>query len=104
MDHVEKRLFRLLLLADAGAIFVSMVAGPLNRTALAMGCGLIPIFTHFIVCTPSAVYISILSAVKTFSVLLPATVRTVTSSAASPSSASRFAACTGITLTGTPPE
>ena len=37
MDHVEKRLFRLLLLADAGAIFVSMVAGPLNRTALAMG-------------------------------------------------------------------
>ena len=38
MDHVEKRLFRLLLLAGAGAIFVSMVAGPLNRTALAMGC------------------------------------------------------------------
>ncbi|WP_322183254.1 hypothetical protein [Neglectibacter caecimuris] len=37
MSDVEKRLCKLLLTADAIAILISMVAGPLNRTALALG-------------------------------------------------------------------
>lgn len=37
MSDVEKRLCRLLLTADAVAILISMVAGPLNRTVLALG-------------------------------------------------------------------
>ncbi len=37
MTDVEKRLYRLLLLADGLAILISMVAGPLSHTALAIG-------------------------------------------------------------------
>ncbi|WP_369298435.1 hypothetical protein [uncultured Neglectibacter sp.] len=37
MTDVEKRLYRLLIGADAVAILISMVAGPLDRTAIALG-------------------------------------------------------------------
>lgn len=37
MSDVEKRLYKLLLIADAVAVLVSMAAGPLHRTALALG-------------------------------------------------------------------
>lgn len=37
MTDVEKRLYRLLIEADAVAILISMVAGPLDRTAIALG-------------------------------------------------------------------
>ena len=37
MTDVEKRLYKLLLLADAAAVIVSMVAGPLGHTTLAIG-------------------------------------------------------------------
>ena len=37
MTDVEKRLYKLLLLADAIALIVSMVAGPLGYTTLAIG-------------------------------------------------------------------
>ncbi len=37
MTDVERRLYKLLLLADAAAIVISMVAGPLNHTSIAIG-------------------------------------------------------------------
>lgn len=37
MSEVERRLYRLLLLADAAAIVISMIAGPLRHTAMAIG-------------------------------------------------------------------
>lgn len=37
MPDVEKRLYRLLLIADAAAIAISMVAGPLSHTSIAIG-------------------------------------------------------------------
>lgn len=37
MTDVERRLYRLLIFADAVAILISMVAGPLDRTAIALG-------------------------------------------------------------------
>ncbi len=37
MTDVEKKLYRLLLLADAAAILISMVAGPLDHTSVAIG-------------------------------------------------------------------
>lgn len=37
MTDVEKKLFKLLLAADAFAIIISMVAGPTNHTSLAIG-------------------------------------------------------------------
>ena len=37
MTDVEKRLYKLLLLADVVAIVISMVAGPLGHTTLAIG-------------------------------------------------------------------
>lgn len=40
MDGLEKNLSRLLLAADAIAIFISMVAGPLNHTSVAIGSAL----------------------------------------------------------------
>lgn len=35
--EAEKTLFRFLLFADAAAIIISMVAGPLNHTAISIG-------------------------------------------------------------------
>ncbi len=37
MTETERRLYKLLLLADAAAIVVSMVAGPLSHTSIAIG-------------------------------------------------------------------
>ena len=37
MTDVERKLYKLLLAADVIAVVVSMVAGPLNRTAVALG-------------------------------------------------------------------
>lgn len=37
MTEPERRLFQFLLLVDAAAILVSMVAGPLRHTAVAIG-------------------------------------------------------------------
>ncbi len=37
MTETEKRIYRLLLLLDAAAIVVSMVAGPLSHTGIAIG-------------------------------------------------------------------
>ena len=37
MTEVERRLYRLLLFFDAAAIVISMVAGPLQHTAMAIG-------------------------------------------------------------------
>ncbi len=37
MTETERRLYKLLLLADGLAILISMVAGPLNHTSLAIG-------------------------------------------------------------------
>lgn len=40
MDGLEKNLSRLLLVADGIAVFLSMVAGPLNHTSVAIGSAL----------------------------------------------------------------
>ena len=40
MDGLEKNLSRLLLAADGIAVFLSMVAGPLNHTSVAIGSAL----------------------------------------------------------------
>ena len=37
MTEVERKVYRLLLAADAAAIIISMVAGPLQHTAMAIG-------------------------------------------------------------------
>lgn len=37
MTDVERKLYRFLLFVDAAAILVSMVAGPLRHTAVAIG-------------------------------------------------------------------
>ena len=37
MTDVERRLYKLLLFADAVAVIISMVAGPLGRTTWALG-------------------------------------------------------------------
>lgn len=37
MSEAERRLYKLLLVADAVAIVISMVAGPLSRTGIAIG-------------------------------------------------------------------
>lgn len=37
MTETERRLYKLLLLADGLAIVISMVAGPLSHTSLAIG-------------------------------------------------------------------
>ena len=37
MTDVEKKLYKLLLVADGAAILISMVAGPLNHTSLSIG-------------------------------------------------------------------
>ena len=37
MTEVERKFYRLLLAADAAAIIISMVAGPLQHTAMAIG-------------------------------------------------------------------
>ena len=37
MTDVERKFYRLLLAADAAAIIISMVAGPLQHTAMAIG-------------------------------------------------------------------
>lgn len=37
MSELERRLYRFLLLADGAAILVSMVAGPLRHTSMAIG-------------------------------------------------------------------
>lgn len=37
MSDVEKGLYRFLLVADAAAIIISMVAGPLSHTSMAIG-------------------------------------------------------------------
>lgn len=39
MTNVERRLYQFLLAVDAAAIAVSMVAGPLRHTAVAIGAG-----------------------------------------------------------------
>ena len=39
MTEAERRLYQFLLLVDAAAIIVSMVAGPLRHTASAVGAG-----------------------------------------------------------------
>ena len=40
MTDVERRLYRLLLFADAAAIVISMVAGPLQHTSRAIGAAI----------------------------------------------------------------
>lgn len=40
MTDVERRLYRLLLFADAAAIVISMVAGPLQHTSMAIGAAI----------------------------------------------------------------
>ncbi len=40
MTDVERRLYRLLLFADAAAIAISMVAGPLQHTSMAIGAAI----------------------------------------------------------------
>lgn len=37
MSELERKLYRFLLLVDGSAILVSMVAGPLRHTSLAIG-------------------------------------------------------------------
>ncbi len=37
MTNVERKLYRLLLFADGAAIVISMVAGPLRHTSMAIG-------------------------------------------------------------------
>ncbi len=37
MTETERRLYKLLLLADGAAILISMVAGPLSHTSIAIG-------------------------------------------------------------------
>ena len=39
MTEPEQKLFRFLLLVDSAGILVSMVAGPLRHTAIAIGAG-----------------------------------------------------------------
>ena len=41
MTEVERRLYRLLLFFDAAAIVISMVAGPLHHTSMAISAGII---------------------------------------------------------------
>ena len=40
MTDVARRLYRLLLFADAAAIVISMVAGPLQHTSMAIGAAI----------------------------------------------------------------
>ena len=40
MTDVERRLYRLLLFADAAAIVISMVAGTLQHTSMAIGAAI----------------------------------------------------------------
>lgn len=40
MTDVERNFYKLLLLADAAAIIVSMVAGPLDHTSLSIGAAI----------------------------------------------------------------
>ena len=40
MTDVERRLYRLRLFADAAAIVISMVAGPLQHTSMAIGAAI----------------------------------------------------------------
>lgn len=40
MTEIERRLYRLLLAADAAAIVISMVAGPLSHTSMAIGAAI----------------------------------------------------------------
>ena len=40
MTEVERKLFRLLLFADSAAIVISMVAGPLRHTSMAIGAAI----------------------------------------------------------------
>lgn len=37
MSDTERRLYKFLLVADAAAIIISMVAGPLSHTSVAIG-------------------------------------------------------------------
>lgn len=37
MTELERRLYRFLLIVDAAAIIVSMVAGPIRHTAISIG-------------------------------------------------------------------
>lgn len=37
MSDTERRIYKFLLAADAAAIIISMVAGPLSHTAVALG-------------------------------------------------------------------
>ena len=39
MPELERRLYKFLLIVDAAAILISMVAGPLQHTAIAIGTG-----------------------------------------------------------------
>lgn len=39
MTEAERKLYQFLLLVDAAAIVVSMIAGPLRHTAVAVGAG-----------------------------------------------------------------
>ncbi len=40
MTSVERKLYRLLLFADAAAIVISMVAGPMQHTSMAIGAAI----------------------------------------------------------------
>ena len=40
MTDIERRFYRLLLFADAAAIVISMVAGPLRHTSIAIGAAI----------------------------------------------------------------
>ena len=40
MTDIERRFYRLLLFADAAAIVISMVAGPLRYTSIAIGAAI----------------------------------------------------------------
>ncbi len=40
MTDVERRLYRLLLFADGVAIVISMIAGPLSHTSMAIGAAI----------------------------------------------------------------
>ena len=40
MTDIERRFYRLLLFADAAAIVISMVAGPLQHTSMAIGAAI----------------------------------------------------------------
>ena len=40
LTEVERKLYRLLLAADAAAIVIAMVAGPLQHTSMAIGAAI----------------------------------------------------------------